>query len=310
MSSNKKNHAWLKLIAMTLLMAIGMAGHAADDETLYKPYILASNAPGSLPSIIAKTRDALTANGFQIAGEYSPYDGAEIIVVTNRELKRVAGQTDFGGYGAIQRVSVTKSGGNIQVAYTNPLYMQYSYRLKGDLSGVAAKLKAALGAEKEFGSKGLTAHELLHYHYKIFMPYFDESYTLKKFGSYNDALKAVEQGLAQHRGGASKVYRVNIPGKQQSVFGVALTEGCSGDKHIMDKIDIGDLKATAHLPYEILVSGNQVYSLAVKFRIAQSFPDLSMIGRGGFFSIQCAPSAIKDELYKVVGRKSGEDDMF
>ncbi len=308
MRSNKKNLAWLKSLVLALLIGFAAVGHAADDDTLYKPYVLASDNPGSLPAVIAKTRDALIASGFQIAGEYSPYDGAEVIAVTNPELKRVAARTDFGGYGAVQRVSVTNSGGKIQVAYTNPLYMQYSYRLKGNLSGVAAKLKSALGAEKEFGSKGLTAHELLHYHYKIFMPYFDEQYKLEKFNSYADAVKAVERGLAAHRGGASKVYRVDIPGKQQTVFGVALTDGCSGDKFIMDKIDIGALKSTPHLPYELMVSGNQAYALAVKFRIAQSFPDLSMIGHGGFFSIQCAPNAIKDALYKVVGHKT--EDFF
>ena len=51
------------------------------------------------------------------------------------------------------------------------------------------------------------------------------------------------------------------------------------DKYIMSEIDFQDVKSTAHLPYDILVSGNKVYALYARFRIAISFPDLSMMGR-------------------------------
>jgi len=70
----------------------------------------------------------------------------------------------------------------------------------------------------------------------------------------------------------------------------------------MDYIDFGDIKSTAHLPYEILVSGNKVYHLYAKFRIAISFPDLSMMGSNSFMSIMSAPAAIKDALTEVVSR--------
>ena len=53
---------------------------------------------------------------------------------------------------------------------------------------------------------------------------------------------------------------------------------------------------TAHLPYAVLVSGNKVYALAAKFRIALSFPDLSMMGKGSFMEIMDAPGAIQETL--------------
>jgi hypothetical protein len=46
----------------------------------------------------------------------------------------------------------------------------------------------------------------------------------------------------------------------------------------MSEIDFKDVRSTAHLPYDILVSGNRVYALYARFRIAVSFPDLSMRG--------------------------------
>jgi hypothetical protein len=293
---------WSKSFAV-LAMAFVLGMNVSHAQEKLKPYVLASDQAGDKAQVIKDTKAALTAQGFEIVGEYSPYESADIIVVTSPELKSNAAKSKMGGYGAIQRVSVTASEGKLQVAYTNPVYMANVYRMAGDLSDVAAKLKAALGDQQTFGAEGLTPKELRNYHYKFLMPYFDDPYKLGKFDSYEKAVDAVEQGLAQKRGGVSKVYRVEIPGKQETVFGVHMTEGCSGDKFIMDKIDFGTLKSTPHLPYEVLVLGNEVYALAAKFRIAESFPDLSMVGSNSFFSIMCAPDAIETALTTMVGAK-------
>jgi hypothetical protein len=168
---------------------------------------------------------------------------------------------------------------------------------------VKAKLEAALGKQKEFGSeKGLSDKELRHYHYTFGMEYFDSlgKHELAEFKSYQDAVTAVEAGLAAGKAGVTKVYRIDIPGKEEAVFGVAITKGKGADKYIMDYIDFGDIKSTAHLPYEILVSGNKVYHLYARFRIAIDFPDLSMMGSNSFMSIMSAPGAIKDALTETV----------
>ena len=59
-------------------------------------------------------------------------------------------------------------------------------------------------------------------------------------------------------------------------------------------------KSTAHLPYEVLVSGNKVYALYARFRIAINFPDLSMMGANSFMNIMDAPEAIRKALQKTV----------
>jgi hypothetical protein len=109
----------------------------------------------------------------------------------------------------------------------------------------------------------------------------------------------VNAGLAAHKGGTTKVYQVAIPGKEQTLFGVALSgagDACGGDAHIMGIIDTDNVKSTGHLPYGILVSGGTVYALPAKFRIAVNFPDLSMMGSHGFMTIHCAPGAIQKAL--------------
>ena len=64
----------------------------------------------------------------------------------------------------------------------------------------------------------------------------------------------------------------------------------------MDNCDREHDKHTAYMPYEILVSGDTAYALRGKFRIAMSFPDLSM---GTFLKISRAPGAIKGVLQDV-----------
>ncbi len=274
-----------------------------------KPHVLASQQAGNVADIVGKTRSSLQSAGFEVVGEYSPYKGLTVIIVTNDELKKNAGASKFGGFGAMQRVAVSQAKEQVQVAYTNPVYMANVYQMKGDLQVVAQQLQQALGKVKDFGANGLTAEELRKYHYKIFMPYFDDLYELKSFASNEDAIKAVEAGLKAGWGGTSKVYRIDIPGKKESVFGVAMTRDCSGDEFIMNKIDFADIKSASHLPYELLVSGKNVIALHAKFRIAQSFPDLSMAGSNSFFSIMCAPGDIETSLGSIVnGETANEED--
>jgi len=277
-------------------------------EEKLKPHVLASQASANYSDVVSKTMASLRAAGFEVVGDYSPYKGATIIVITNEELKKNAASSKHGGFGVMQRVAVTSIKDQVQVAFTNPVYMANVYRMKGDLSTVRQQLEKALGVVRDFGAQGITAEDLREYHYKIFMPYFDDPYEIKTFVSHEAALAAVESGLKAGWGGTSKVYRIDLPGKQESVFGVAMTRECSGDEFIMNKIDFADTRSTTHLPYELLVSGKDVIALHAKFRIAQSFPDLSMVGSNSFFSIMCAPGEIETALTSIVNGEPAKED--
>lgn len=287
------------LFCMALLLLVsGMA--SAVDEML-KPYVLASTAGQPIDKKAAEVKAVVAAHGFQVVGEYTPYNGTHIIVVTSDALRKSAAKSDFGAYGAVERISLTETGKGLQVAYTNPLYYANAYRMKDSLADVAAELEKALGKKSDFGSKdGLSASKLRKYHYMIMMPYFTDQVELASYDSYEDAVKAVEANLGAKKGGVSKVYRVDLPNKNESVFGVAITEGDGADKTIMPVIDLADPKHTAHLPYEMVVSKGKVYMLHGKFRIALDFPDLTM---GTFMKISGAPSAIEEKLKMVASGK-------
>ncbi len=293
----------IKSMLLSAIILLGSASALAADVIL-KPFVLASNSAGTVAEKSAQVRTALTAAGFTVVGEYAPYSGADIIIVTNDELKKNAAASEFGGYGAVQRVSVTEAGKEVQVSYTNPVYMANVYRMQGDLSGVAAALAGALGKVEEFGAQGMSAKQARKYHYMMGMEYFTDPSELAEYASYEEAVQAVDAKLSGNKNGVSKVYRVDVPGKQESVFGVALKGSGDSksmdDQYIMNEIDFHDVKSTAHLPYEVLVSGNKVYALYARFRIAINFPDLSMMGKNSFMNIMKAPEAIKGALQKTV----------
>jgi uncharacterized protein (DUF302 family) len=294
----------IKSILLSALILLCSGNAMAADDVILKPFVLASKTEGTAAEKSAQVKTALTTAGFTIVGEYAPYAGADIIIVTNDELKKNAAASDFGGYGAVQRVSVTEVDKEVQVSYTNPVYMSNVYRMQGDLSGVEAALEKALGKVEEFGAQGMTAKKARKYHYTIGMEYFDEPSVLAEYTSYEEAVQTVDAKLASNKNGVSKVYRVDVPGKQESVFGVALKgDGDTksmDDQYIMKEIDFRDLKSTAHLPYEVLVSGNKVYALYARFRIAIDFPDLSMMGKNSFMNIMKAPEAIRKALQNTV----------
>ena len=292
------------VLAVGLLCAAGLV--QADE---LKPFVLAYTTQGDVAKVVDEVKGKLTGAGFEIAGAYSPYDDATVLAVTNDALRQAAAKSEFGGYGAAQRVSVTKVNDQVQVAYTNPVYMANAYRMAGDLQSVADRLAQALGREKAFGSEdGMSADDLRGYHYMFGMEYFTDPSELAEYDSYDDAVKAVEANLAKGVAGVTKVYRVDIPGKDETLFGVGMKssndkEKYMDDRYIMNEIDFKPLRSTAHLPYDMLVSGKKVYALYARFRIAIDFPDLSMMGSHSFMNIMDSPAAIEKALILAAGGK-------
>ena len=286
------------------------AGSALAGDILM-PFVLAGTSSDSVDTVAADVKSKLSGGGFEVVGEYSPYDGAHIIVVTSDSMKATAAKSEFGAYGAAARVSVTRNGDVTETVYTNPIYMAAAYRMASDMSDVRKQLEGALGAEKDFGSeKNLTAEDLRKYHYTVMMEYFDDPSELAEYDSQEEALKAVNDSLAAGLGATAKVYQIDIPGKDESVIGVALkgkdADDCSGDEFVMSRIDKASPRSTAHLPYEIVVSDGTAYALFARFRIAINWPHLPMVASetgGTFMSIMCSPGAIEEALIEASGEE-------
>lgn len=305
----KRYLKWLGVATAALFLALSFFAPAHAQDLRHRPFVHAYDTADDMETAAAAVLSKLVSAGLTIAGEYKPYEGALVIAVTSEVLQAAASATEYGAYGAVQRVSLTAMGegenAQIQVTYTNPVYMARAYRMRGDLVEVRDILEGALGAEADYGSeKGLTEKKLAKYRYMgvpMFTERFNQHEELASYDSYEAAVGKVEAALAAGVAGTSKVYRIDIPGKEQTLFGVGLTRECSGDQHIMEKIDFKDIRQTAHLPYELLVTGGDITALAGRFRIAINFPDLSMLGSHGFTSIICAPKSIRRALEEAAG---------
>lgn len=301
------------LIAACALLPFAPAAQAAER---YKPYVLAWRGTADFDEKVAEVKQQLEDVGFDVVADFDPYEGkrthvdkARVIVVTTDALKKAVARNEMGGFAAAQRVGVTKVGDDIQVSYYNPTYMAYAYRLDTDLSNTAAALEEALGKVEEFGSeKGLTERKLRKYHYTFGMEYFDDPYVLAKYSSHAKAVAAVEKHLADNDVGIHQVYRIDIPGKQEVLFGVTRNAPTEEDHYyddgwIMSVVDFEELKMTPYLPYDVMVEGNEVIALHMRFRMAVSRPGLSMMGSNSFMNLMPSPEAIRKALTEAVGGK-------
>jgi hypothetical protein len=292
---------------LTLFFFLLISGPLLAADETYQPFVLASINDAGLQEQTAATIDALENAGFAVVGQHSPLENSNVIVVTSDDLKAIAVNTDRGGYAAGQRVSVTERDGKTEVAFINPLYIQYAYRLSGDMQAVLDQLSSALGNTETYGAeKKMTAKKLGKYHYMIGMPRFDDPSELGSFESYEDAVNAVETGLAAEGDALSQVYRIDIPGKDQTVFGVAMKatndeETDIDEAHQLSIVDFEGYSKVAYFPYEILVNGADVESLHMRFRMAVHFPDLSMMGAHGFTKLMASPPATEDAFEQLVG---------
>ena len=275
------------------------------------PYTLGARSDKGLKESAALVKEKLKANGFQVLGEYAPAEDKDrwLIVITSESLLYAAAKTGgLTGFAAALRVALTRESGRVLISYTTPEYWLNAYyrddfdavkTLLDPLSGQLEKVMQESGtyAGTAFGSeKGLDVDDLRSYKYMMGMPKFHETKELGEFESYKEAIDKVESSLLKGVPDVTKVYSVEIPGKELKLYGFALG-GEKGESHFLPIIDNSEPKHTAFLPYEFLVMGNEVHMLHGRFRIALSFPDLKM---GTFTKIMSSPGDIKDLLERVV----------
>ncbi|PLX32295.1 MAG: hypothetical protein C0600_03045 [Ignavibacteria bacterium] len=294
----------LSILVLTIAVTCGLQAQNL------KPYLLGAEATGSMSEVKTTVDKQLKKHGLKILGSYMPANDSKryVYAVSSSDLisavKSVGGLT---GFAAAQRVALTEEGGKILISYTNPPYWGNAYfrddydKVKKYYDKFAGRLKKAMKdcgkpMVVAFGSEeGEEIDDLRDYSYMIMMPEFDDTNVLREFGSYSEAVKTIDAKLKKGVKNVSLVYAMEIPGKQLKLYGIGLS-GPDGEADFMPTIDIAAPKHTAFLPYEMLVMGNEVHMLHGRFRIALSFPDLTM---GTFTKIMSTPGDIEDLLTSI-----------
>ncbi len=300
----------VRICGLALLSLTASTVSAADR---LQPFVLAYTSNGTLEAEVPKIRQALLGQQFQVLGEYSPFDGAHVIAVSDGALQQAAATGSSSAYAAAIHVAATRVGDELQVSYLNPDYMMAAYRQGAAPAGVAERLASALGAQQAFGTaEGRSAAELAKFHYMIGMEYFTDPYELASYKSTAAAVQAIDANLARQVGGAALVYKLAIPGSDQVLYGISrarVTDERANDRHILaDTVDKdAALKTTAYLPYQMLVSGGEVRALHMRFRMAVYHPDLTM---GTFGKLISSPGAIEELLRKVAGGETRRKFTF
>jgi hypothetical protein len=299
----------MKRMVLSLALISSLAGSAMA-QALF-PYTLGASSDLDISGSAERVKANLTSGGFRVLGEYQPAGDKNrwLIVITSEELIKAAGKTGgLTGFAAALRVALTFEIGKVRISYTTPGYWFNAYyrdqyeQVESILEPVSGRLdrimqESGTYSGKGFGSeKGLTADHLRSYRYMLGMPKFQNTIKLATFSSYREAIDKIETNLIKGIPGVRKVYSVEIPGKELKLYGLALS-GEKGESHFLPVIDISEPKQTAFLPYEFLVMGNEVLMLQGRYRIALSFPDLSM---GDFIRIMSTAGDIKDLLESVV----------
>jgi hypothetical protein len=291
-----------------MLACLSFAAHAAK----IKPFSLATRTTEPMGQVANSVRTKLQKAGFQILGTYQPYPSTRIYPVTSDELKRTAAATKYGGFGAVIKVAVTqvqskKGTRQIEVSYNNPHYLGLAYNMAGNLDSTKQRLKRAIGFIEDFGGgNGVEAAELPEYNYAFGLEGFYGFFDFADFGNYEKALRKVEYGLSHNKFGVGQVYKLTIPGKQQTIYGVSLQSDKDklpflNDQYVMGVIDYQRPRRSAHLPYEIMVNGGKVIAMHPHFRLAVNFPDLHMFGTHSFGRLMNLPYDYQEYLIKTVG---------
>lgn len=298
----------MKILRIILMLLLPL--HFVSAQNL-SPYILGFETTENISSVNKKLLDNLEKNGIKVVGHYQPANDKNrlVIVFSSPELesavKKIGGLT---GFAATLRIGITNENEKTIVTYTNPAYWGNAY-FRNDFDKVSSyyttlnkHLESAMKASdsfvgKQFGSKkGLTVKELRKYHYMVGMPYFDDTVELGSFSNHNAAVAKIDLSIKKGIPNVKMVYKVSIPGKELTLYGFALS-GENGESKFMPIIDTNKPKHTAFLPYEVLVIGDKVQILHGRYRIALSFPDLTM---GTFTKIMSTPNNIEGLLKKVI----------
>jgi len=292
-----------KVFTLIFLLLVNIFLHA---KTL-KPYILAGSEKGDLASVILKTEKALKKHGFEVVGKYSPMkDTNKTVICATHELikQSVLKKGGLTAFASVIRFGVYKNGDLIEISHLNPLYWGNAYyrtsfpEVEGNYKTLIKKIETLFKSLMEYknlpyGSKsGKSIEKLRKYSYMIGMPKFDKVVVISKKSDYTQMVKRIRKNLAAKLGGSIKVYEVSYPDQNLTLFGVGLW-GQKGEKKFLPKIDYKEPKHVTFMPYELLVMKDRVVMLHGRFRIALSFPDLSM---GTFMKIVSTPGDIANSM--------------
>jgi hypothetical protein len=296
-----------KWLCAWTLMTLGAVAWALPPFWTGKPLPKAS-----LTEQLVRVEKALQGAGFTLLGRYIPADipnHGTVIFTDKSALATVRVSGDHSILAAPMRAGVNSNG---DVSYTNPEYWFRAYfrqkfsSAEGAEQALQSRLTDALGKTGPLGGD-VPAQSLADYQYMAGMERLDSwRNELRAFPSFEEALKTVQNHLAQGVEGTAPVYEIVLPEQQMAVLGVAMNQPGKSDGWWVNKLGPVGPQHVAALPYEIEVIGNKVFSPFGRFRIALAWPALDL---SQFMSIRYAPDVIQQTMKRLAGATEASPSM-
>ncbi len=290
----------MKKAILLFVLFIGAIAMSYSQQT-YSPYYKVADFDTDIADVTAIVKQAIVAGGFDVIGEYHPGDNNDLYVIcyTSKQLGDLSLEfKDRGALASVLKAGLVKKDGKVTLSILNPEYMFLAYwgnQLDGQETQITAmsdKAKSSfssLGELTAFGGS-LDRDDLIGYHYKMMMPYFDDPDDIEDYDSFEEGLKIIRANLDKGKGNTVKVYEQIFTDKKVAVFGVGLLNAEEGEAFFLPIVGEDHI---ANLPYEIILQGDEATMLAGKYRIALFWPELTM---GTFMKIMSTPGDIEDVM--------------
>ncbi len=290
----------MKKATLLLTLLIGIINISFAQQT-YSPYFKVADFDTDIADVTTKVKEAIVAGGVDVIGEYHPgeNDNLYVICYTNTKLNKLSLEfADRGALASVLKAGLVKKDGKVALSIINPEYMFLAYwgnQLDGQesqltkMSEDAKSVFSSMGTLTPFGGN-LEKDDLVEYHYKMMMPYFDDPDELEEYDSFEEGIKIIRANLKAGKGNTVKVYEQVFADKKVAVFGVGLLDNEKGEAHFLPIVGEDHV---ANLPYEIILQDNEATMLAGKYRIALFWPELTM---GTFMKIMSTPGDIEDVM--------------
>ncbi len=293
----------MKKITFLFVFLVGIMLTGFSQKT-YSPYYKIANIETNLTTTATNVKQVITDGGYNVIGEYHPGDNENLYVIcfTNKQLSNLSLEfKEMGALASVLKVGIIIKNGKTTLTFLNPEYMFLAYwgkQLDGqqaELTNLSNDIKdmfSSMGTLSVFGGS-LTKDDLVGYHYKVMMPYFDDPDGLEDFDSFEEGLKIIRENLKKGKGNTVKVYEQVFADKKVAVFGVGLLDKEEGEAHFLPIVGENHI---ANLPYEIILQDDEASMLAGKYRIALYWPELTM---GTFMKIMSTPGDIEDVMEEL-----------
>ena len=266
------------IVAMLFVSSVVSADDTGLEGTEVSTYLVGAHID------VATATDKLKNAGFEIVATYMPVENGHTIVFTNAALK-AEGAKPKRTHGAVLRLFIDDK--EKMISFTNPIYfgkafMQDDYNhnvFNAQLNAINSAFSGLKGSEDK-----LEFDDLAGYHFMMGMPYYEDPDELAEASNSELLAKA-----RSYEGGRSLIFELKLSDKSR-LLGYEL-EGET--KQFVGKIGRAN---AAVLPYCISIEDGIATSLAGKYYLAISYPQLSM---GEFMTISNIPGEISESLSKV-----------